>query len=97
MVNIQHGYVYCPGSLNMCICYNNTCLNVMFTLVAVHSVGCLCIERLLIIALEVNIFWMAHQVHHSSEEYNLSTALRQSLLQRFTSWVCASILHTGRI
>ncbi|XP_003737010.1 alkylglycerol monooxygenase [Galendromus occidentalis] len=30
---------------------------------------------------EVNIFWAAHQVHHSSEYYNLSTALRQSVLQ----------------
>ena len=27
---------------------------------------------------EVNIFWAAHVVHHSSEEYNLTTALRQS-------------------
>ena len=36
---------------------------------------------------EINIFWAAHQMHHSSEEYNLSTALRQSALQKFTSWV----------
>ncbi|XP_065255972.1 alkylglycerol monooxygenase [Emys orbicularis] len=36
---------------------------------------------------EVNILWAAHQVHHSSEAYNLSTALRQSVLQRYTSWV----------
>lgn len=27
---------------------------------------------------EVNILWAAHVVHHSSEEYNLSVALRQS-------------------
>lgn len=27
---------------------------------------------------EVNLFWAAHLVHHSSEEYNLSVALRQS-------------------
>lgn len=27
---------------------------------------------------EVNIFWGAHSVHHQSEEYNLSVALRQS-------------------
>ncbi len=32
--------------------------------------------------------WAAHQVHHSSEYYNLSTALRQSVLQAYTSWVC---------
>ena len=27
---------------------------------------------------EVNILWAAHVVHHSSEEYNLTTALRQT-------------------
>ena len=28
-----------------------------------------------------------HQVHHSSEDYNLTTALRQSAFQGFGSWV----------
>ena len=41
---------------------------------------------------EINLFWAAHQTHHSSEEYNLSTALRQSMLQQFTSWVCMLIV-----
>ena len=36
---------------------------------------------------EINFMWAAHQVHHSSEDYNLTTALRQSLLQRYNSWV----------
>ncbi|XP_041844042.1 alkylglycerol monooxygenase [Melanotaenia boesemani] len=36
---------------------------------------------------EVAILWAAHQVHHSSEYYNLTTALRQSLTQQFASWV----------
>ncbi|XP_068616555.1 alkylglycerol monooxygenase [Brachionichthys hirsutus] len=36
---------------------------------------------------EVAFIWAAHQVHHSSEQYNLTTALRQSLTQQFTSWV----------
>ncbi|XP_036912152.1 alkylglycerol monooxygenase isoform X3 [Sturnira hondurensis] len=36
---------------------------------------------------EVNIMWAGHQTHHSSEYYNLSTALRQSVLQIYTSWV----------
>ncbi|KAM6967761.1 alkylglycerol monooxygenase [Aplochiton taeniatus] len=36
---------------------------------------------------EMNILWAAHQVHHSSEYYNLSTALRQSLTQQFSSWI----------
>ncbi|XP_070822847.1 alkylglycerol monooxygenase [Chaetodon trifascialis] len=36
---------------------------------------------------EVSFIWAAHQVHHSSEYYNLTTALRQSVTQPFTSWV----------
>jgi len=34
---------------------------------------------------ELNILWAAHQVHHSSEDYNMTTALRQSLMQGFGS------------
>jgi alkylglycerol monooxygenase len=30
---------------------------------------------------EINILWAGHSVHHSSEHYNLSTALRQSWWQ----------------
>ncbi|MBL4658085.1 MAG: sterol desaturase family protein, partial [Flavobacteriales bacterium] len=30
---------------------------------------------------EVNFIWAAHIVHHSSEEYNLTTALRQAWFQ----------------
>lgn len=36
---------------------------------------------------EVAVLWAAHQVHHSSEYYNLSTALRQSATQQFASWI----------
>eukprot|EP00127_Corallochytrium_limacisporum_P006813 Clim_evm28s236 gene=Clim_evmTU28s236 len=36
---------------------------------------------------EVNILWAGHSVHHSSEEYNLSTALRQGAWQAMTSWI----------
>ncbi|KFM59213.1 Alkylglycerol monooxygenase, partial [Stegodyphus mimosarum] len=36
---------------------------------------------------EINILWAAHQVHHSSEDYNLSTALRQSVLQNYSVWM----------
>lgn len=32
---------------------------------------------------EINLFWSGHQVHHQSEEYNLSVALRQSWFQIF--------------
>merc|ERR1712021_154323 len=32
---------------------------------------------------ELNIGWGAHQVHHSSEDYNASTALRQSAMQNW--------------
>lgn len=40
----------------------------------------------------VNLMWAAHVVHHSSEEYNLSVALRQSWLEAafnavFTTWL----------
>ena len=31
--------------------------------------------------LEVNLIWCAHQMHHSSEDYNMTTALRQSFIQ----------------
>ena len=34
---------------------------------------------------EINLFWGAHIVHHQSEDYNLSVALRQSSLQGFVS------------
>ena len=35
---------------------------------------------------EVNLFWIGHVVHHQSEDYNLSVALRQGALQKvFTS------------
>jgi sterol desaturase/sphingolipid hydroxylase (fatty acid hydroxylase superfamily) len=36
---------------------------------------------------EVSAGWAAHAVHHQSEEYNLSVALRQGALQPAFSWV----------
>jgi alkylglycerol monooxygenase len=35
----------------------------------------------------VNSLWAMHVVHHQSEEYNLTTALRQSWLTSLVSWV----------
>ncbi|CAL1286387.1 unnamed protein product [Larinioides sclopetarius] len=35
---------------------------------------------------EINFLWATHQVHHSSEDYNLTTALRQSVLQSYFVW-----------
>ena len=35
----------------------------------------------------VSFFWATHVVHHQSEEYNLSTALRQSWFTSLTSWI----------
>jgi sterol desaturase/sphingolipid hydroxylase (fatty acid hydroxylase superfamily) len=35
---------------------------------------------------EVNFMWAAHVVHHSSEDYNLAVALRQSVLTALTAW-----------
>jgi alkylglycerol monooxygenase len=34
----------------------------------------------------VNFLWATHAVHHQSEEYNLSVALRQSWFTKLTSW-----------
>ena len=42
-------------------------------------------EILNFICPEINLFWSQHQVHHSSEEYNLSTALRQAAFQGETT------------
>ncbi|HIN40297.1 MAG TPA: sterol desaturase family protein [Flavobacteriales bacterium] len=36
---------------------------------------------------EINMIWATHIVHHQSEEYNLSTALRQAWFQTAFSWV----------
>ncbi len=36
---------------------------------------------------EVRFFWAAHVNHHSSQHYNLSTALRQPLLTPFTGMI----------
>lgn len=35
---------------------------------------------------EMNFLWAAHIVHHQSEDYNLSVALRQSWFQGWFSW-----------
>lgn len=35
----------------------------------------------------VNVLWATHAVHHQSEEYNLSVALRQSWFTSLTSWI----------
>lgn len=37
---------------------------------------------------EVHLLWAQHQVHHSSEEYNLAVGLRQSALQGWCGFVC---------
>ncbi len=36
---------------------------------------------------EVNLFWAGHIVHHSSEEYNLAVALRQTAVGGVLSWI----------
>ncbi len=36
---------------------------------------------------EISIMWAAHAVHHQSEEYNLSTALRQTSSGFLLSWI----------
>jgi alkylglycerol monooxygenase len=34
----------------------------------------------------VNFLWATHSVHHQSEEYNLSTALRQNWIENLLAW-----------
>jgi alkylglycerol monooxygenase len=36
---------------------------------------------------EVAVFWAAHVVHHQSQAYNLSTALRQTSSGALLGWV----------
>lgn len=36
---------------------------------------------------EINLFWGAHVVHHQSEEYNLTVALRQSWIHSFLAFI----------
>ena len=53
-----------------------------FVHIFIHS-----LMNIVSVNIEVNFMWAAHQVHHSSEDYNLTTALRQSAMQRYNSWV----------
>lgn len=39
------------------------------------------------LAHEINVLWGSHVVHHQSEEYNLTVALRQGWVQGAFSWV----------
>jgi len=34
-----------------------------------------------------NFFWTGHSVHHQSEQFNLSVALRQGFFQTMTTWI----------
>lgn len=36
---------------------------------------------------EISLFWSYHQAHHSSQRYNLTTALRQGVFQKYYSWM----------
>ena len=44
---------------------------------------------------EVHLFWASHENHHSSDRYNLSTALRQSWTGILTSWVYFPLTMLG--
>lgn len=47
-------------------------------------------SKLIICCLEINILWAAHQLHHSSEDFNLTTAFRNSGVMMFGNWVFPS-------
>ncbi|MCC5815330.1 MAG: sterol desaturase family protein [Leptospira sp.] len=40
---------------------------------------------------EINLLWASHVTHHSSEEYNLTVALRQSFLRNFIALIFYSL------
>ncbi|CAG2058955.1 unnamed protein product, partial [Timema podura] len=42
---------------------------------------------------EVHILWAQHQVHHSSEEFNLTVGLRQSVLQGWCGFVQWNLIY----
>uniref|UniRef100_A0A915KCI2 Fatty acid hydroxylase domain-containing protein n=1 Tax=Romanomermis culicivorax TaxID=13658 RepID=A0A915KCI2_ROMCU len=41
---------------------------------------------------EINFLWALHQIHHNSEYFNFSTALRQGMIQQFTGTIFYSSL-----
>lgn len=44
----------------------------------------------------INLFWLGHVIHHQSEDYNFSVALRQGALQKvFTFWVYLPMAFLG--
>ena len=70
---------------------NNTFLTYAIAFVALDFAG-YCVHR---IQHTYNIFWNNHLVHHSSEEYNLACALRQSIagiVQLFTIFLLPAAL-----
>jgi len=42
---------------------------------------------------EINIMWAGHQAHHSSEDFNFTTALRQPIFFRYSVWVSRFMWH----
>jgi hypothetical protein len=67
------------------------------------SVACPCVESVMTVRMakssvlcfaEVHLLWAQHQVHHSSEEYNLPVGLRQSILQSWCGFVSSHFLVT---
>jgi len=47
---------------------------------------------LIVLLTEINVMWAGHQAHHSSEDYNFTTALRQGVFQKYSSWVSSFYL-----
>jgi sterol desaturase/sphingolipid hydroxylase (fatty acid hydroxylase superfamily) len=45
----------------------------------------------------VNFMWAGHVVHHSSEDYNLAVALRQSILTNWTAWPLHALMALGGV
>lgn len=67
----------------ICNFFEKWCMKWIFK----EAIKCITVNKFLDLFVEINIFWAAHQAHHSSEDYNLTTALRQSVVQNYTSAV----------
>ena len=45
------------------------------------------------IKIEIHILWAQHQVHHSSEDFNLGVGLRQSIFHAWCGFVSISYTY----
>uniref|UniRef100_A0A158PFI7 HTH OST-type domain-containing protein n=1 Tax=Angiostrongylus costaricensis TaxID=334426 RepID=A0A158PFI7_ANGCS len=69
----------CPWTWILCLFFQD--LMYYFGHRAVHGIYPLTLHGANVLILEAGFFWGLHTIHHSSEYYNFSTALRQAAIQ----------------